>query len=230
MKRKAIVLGTVVCFGLVAVAVWFFAESGGINDSGENDFSRAWLSRTSADEAGDAFGDTPPSNLDSDFNEAVRQERMENDSRLVEMKNQPWETKNLDIMTNGNAILFLSATAGYDMNRISEATRWSFPISDIKENFPTYAGENVFLDKCTRRGVETVPAGSDLANAISGGREFYIVTFTAETGDAACLYLLTDKDKANKSYYEKEKSGDNRDTLSGWPLGVDSEGRVVIGY
>lgn len=221
MKKKT-VLGLLLLCCFIGVSCWYFQASRNIIvDS--NSTTRNWL-RTTEDQT----DESTPSPYTGTFDEGKRQENIAAEPRYALLKNQAWETQNLNVGENGNGKILLSAVKDIDQNRVFLFTYWSFPIQNVKEDFAKYAGEYLLFDYCYLQNLETIEADSEEANQITGGSEFYQFTFVTDTGDRGVLYCLSDHAKERAILMESIK--DKPTSVSGWPLGIDDEGCVVLGF
>lgn len=160
--------------------------------------------------------------------EETRQSAIAMEPRYETMKSLPWETENLKVWENGNGKLLIETLKGFDLGHYFQPTYGNFNIDEVKEDFSKYAGEKIFLGRNYLLEIEKVEAGSEKANTISGGEEFYILTFETLLGGDIALYLFSTR-QTLISEFEPEEDGIIRDyDIAGWPLGIDEEGRVVL--
>ncbi len=146
------------------------------------------------------------------------------------MKNLPWNTEETDPTANGNVQVLMEALR--EKNDIAFATIYiDVDPQDIAEDFSSYAGEMIYMGNNLLVAKEYVEPGSDLANAVTGGEGFGILTYESPRGAAFLYYLLpTNRDISYDRVEEVNFDEIMLDNLSGWAVGVDSEGRAVLAY
>lgn len=213
-KLLGVALLLLVCF--VFMSYWFYIESIGLVDQYPERLTKAWL--VHEDEIV----------TESEFSESERIRLISLESRYYKMKYSAWNIDQLLVDKNGNSQIFIENASEMDFSKIFQYTYWDISLLDISNNFQKYVGENIYFDYCTITGYALIQKNTDLSRNISDNNEFYIVSFEDEEGNKGSLYLLSDFGKSLLPLYEfrEERSV----MISGWPLGVDGDGNVVLAY
>lgn len=212
--KKIIILGLLVVLNFICMSIWYCIESDGLVDKNPDQLTKAWLVKENT------------VYTESLFSEEERQDRIAKEPRYFKMKFLNWNIDNLNVLENNNSKILLEAIEDIDLHRVFQYTYWDFSLEDVKHDFSRYVGENIYFDKCTFSKMKIVSDNSDLANIITNSERFYIIEFTDNKNNEGVLYLLSSYGKKLLPIYEGRTK--NNLLISGWPLGIDNNGRMVI--